>query len=145
MTLNTILFGRPQPPSTADAGLLILRVGVGLAMAFAHGLGKIPVSEGFVGATAALGFPFPVLFAWAAALSEFLGGLLLAVGLVTRPAAFFLACTMATAFFVQHGADPFGDKELAFVYLVASLALLAAGPGRYSVDRSLQRPEPEAR
>lgn len=122
-----------------DIGLLVLRVGAGLAMAFAHGLGKIPPSEGFVANTAGLGFPAPELFAWLAALSEFGGGLLIALGLFTRLGAAGLLFTMGVAFFLAHGGDPFGDRELSFVYGVASLALLAAGPGRFSLDALISR------
>lgn len=134
MTTRDFLFGSGATSRATDIGLLILRLGVGLAMAFGHGIGKIPPSEGFVEGTAAMGFPVPVVFAWAAALSEFLGGILIALGLLTRPAALMLAGTMAVAAFVRHVADPFSTKELALVYLVASLALLIAGAGRYALD-----------
>ena len=137
--LRTLLIGTGDTSRPTDVGLLILRVGLGLAMAFAHGLGKLPPSAGFVENTAGLGFPAPALFAWLAALSEFAGGLLIALGLLTRPAAAALAFTMAVAFFLQHGADPFGDKELAFVYGVAAVTLMAAGAGRFSVDAFLRR------
>ena len=139
MTARTLLFGSGETSQATDVGLLVLRLGIGLTMALAHGLGKIPPSDGFVQATAGMGFPLPVVFAWAAALSEFLGGLLIAVGFLTRPAAVALAFTMAVARFVQHGADPFGDGELALVYLVAALALVFTGAGRYALDRVLWR------
>lgn len=135
MNVRNILFGSTE--TRADLGLLVLRVGFGLTLAFGHGLGKLPPSDGFVANTASLGFPLPVLFAWAAALSEFAGGLLVAVGLLTRPAALFVAITMSVAFFVQHGADPFSDKELAFVFLIWAVGMLLTGPGRYSVDARL--------
>jgi putative oxidoreductase len=137
MNLRSLLFGSSAAERGTDAGLLILRVGLGLALALAHGLGKMPPGEGLVGATAALGFPLPTFFAWAAALSEFVGALLIVVGLATRPAALFVAITMAVAFFGQHAADPFADKELAFVYLVWALGLLVAGAGRYALDARL--------
>ena len=86
-----------------------------------------------------MGFPLPTLFAWAAALSEFAGGLLVAIGLLTRPAAFFAACTMAVAFFVRHGDQPFLEGERAFLFLTAFLAILVAGAGRYAVDALLYR------
>ena len=139
MTARTLLFGSGETSQATDVGLLVLRLGIGLTMALAHGLGKLPPSEGFVQATAGMGFPLPAVFAWAAALSEFLGGLLIAVGLLTRPAALALAFTMAVARFVQHGSDPFGDGELALVYLVAALALVFTGAGRYALDRVLWR------
>ena len=143
--LRTLLFGTGATSRATDVGLLLLRVGVGLAMAFGHGLGKLPPSAGFVEATAGLGFPAPTLFAWLAALSEFAGGLLIAVGMLTRPAAAALAFTMGVAFFLQHGADPFADKELAFVYGVAALALVATGAGRLSIDEAVRTRWPAAR
>ena len=139
MTLRSLFFGSGDTSRATDLGLLILRLGIGLPLALAHGLGKVPPSAGFIDGTAEMGFPLPALFAWAAALSEFLGGLLLAVGLATRPAAFFVACTMAVAAFVRHGADPFGDKEKAVLFLVGALTLLFAGAGRYAVDAWIGR------
>ncbi len=139
MTLRSALFGSGSTSRATDLGLLILRLGAGVSLAFAHGLDKLPPSPGFVEGTAAMGFPLPLVFAWAAALSEFGGGLLLALGLATRPAAFFVACTMAVAFFVRHSADPFMGAEKAFLYLVAALALIATGAGRYAFDRLLAR------
>ena len=135
MTLRALLFDPGDTSRGTDIGLLVLRVGAGLSLALAHGLGKIPPSDGFVEATAGMGFPLPVVFAWAAALSEFLGGLLIAFGLFTRPAAVFVAITMAVARFVTHGADPFADGELALMYLLVALTLVLTGAGRYSLDR----------
>jgi putative oxidoreductase len=132
------LIGGDGGSAVADAGLLVLRLMAGLAMAFAHGVNKMPPSEGFIGAVDALGFPFPVFFAWSAGVAEFVGGLCLAIGLLTRPAALFLAFTMAVAFFLQHAGDPFGDKEKAFLFGGIALLYLFAGAGRYSVDALLR-------
>ena len=141
MTLRTLLFGSGDTTASTDLGLLVLRLGVGLTMALAHGLGKIPPSPGFVENTAGMGFPLPGLFAWAAALSEFVGGLLIAVGLLTRPAAVLVATTMAVAFFLAHGGALTGEGngELAFVYLVAAVTLVVTGAGRYSADQVIWR------
>jgi putative oxidoreductase len=124
--------------AAADAGLLALRVFVGLALAFAHGINKIPPAERFVSGVADLGFPAPFAFAWAASLSEFLGGILLALGLLTRPASFFLLATMLVAGFMRHAADPFRDKELAFTFAAVALLFLLAGAGRYSLDHLIR-------
>ena len=139
MRVRTFLFGSGQTSRPVDIGLLILRLGVGLPLAFAHGTGKIPPSAGFIEGTAGMGFPVPVVFAWAAGLSELVGGLLLALGLATRPAALFVAITMAVAFFVRHGPDPFADGEKALLYLVAAVTLVATGAGKYAVDAVFRR------
>lgn len=120
-----------------DFGLLILRVGAGLFMAFGHGFGKIPPSDGFVGGVEKLGLPIPIFFAWMAGLSEFMGGLLIVFGLFTRPAAFLWICTMGTAAFIRHADDPFGSKEKALLFLTVGLCLLFAGAGKYSLDKKL--------
>ena len=74
MSLNSSLRGPAigYNPGT-DFGLLALRVFAGLSLAFGHGLGKLPVSSGFIEAVGNLGFPIPIVFAWAAVLSEFVG------------------------------------------------------------------------
>lgn len=138
MTVRTLLFGTDAPSRATDLGLLALRLGVGITLAFGHGLGKLPPSDGFISGTAEMGFPLPALFAWAAALSEFAGGLLLAVGLATRPAAFFVACTMAVALFARHDGLVFGEGEKAWLFLIAAVAILIAGAGRYALDVRLR-------
>lgn len=122
-----------------DFAALILRLFAGLTMAFAHGLGKIPPPEMLVQGLGAMGFPAPEFFAWAAALAEFAGGLLLALGLLTRPAAFFMAFTMAVAAFGAHAADPFQKKEMALLYLVISLFFVIYGAGKFSIDRFISK------
>ena len=142
MTFRSFLFGTGHTSQPTDIGLLVLRVGAGLFLAFGHGLGKIPPSDGFVETTASLGFPAPTLFAWAAALAEFVGGLCLATGFATRPAGLFVAFTLGVAAFVQHAGDPFGDRELALVYFVIGLAFAFMGAGRYAVDAAIRRRTP---
>ncbi len=124
--------------STADLGLLLLRLFVGLSLAFAHGLGKLPPSERFLAGVEEMGFPLPVFFGWAAAVSEFGGGILIALGLLTRPAAFFVAVTMAVAAFIRQAGSPFGERELALLYGAAAVMLLLAGAGRYAIDARLR-------
>lgn len=108
---------------------------MGLGMAY-HGYGKIFGGniEGFAEGVAALGFPAPLLFAWLAALAEFLGGIFIALGLLTRPAASIVFITMGVAAFMRHGADPFKVKELALLYLVMSGALIFTGSGKFGLD-----------
>ncbi|MBI2499940.1 MAG: DoxX family protein [Deltaproteobacteria bacterium] len=117
-------------------GLLTLRVLIGYGIAL-HGWGKINGDmQGFADGvvTAKLGLPFPIVFAWAAALSEGVGGVLLALGLFTRLASFLILFTMGTAFFVFHATDPWDHKEMAFLYGGTALSLLLTGAGCYSID-----------
>jgi putative oxidoreductase len=103
-----------------------------------HGMTKIPPSEKFLETVAKLGFPLPTMFGWAAGLSEFAGGALLIVGLLTRPASFFILITMLVAIFGRHAADPFGVKELAALYAFIAFAFMIAGAGDWSVDAMLR-------
>lgn len=123
----------------SDLGLFIFRLFVGLTMAFSHGLGKIPPPEQLIAGVESMGFPIAIAFAWAAALSEFVGALLLASGLFTRIAASFMAVTMAVAGFIVHGADPFSKKEMALLYLTASVMFIFTGAGKYSLDTIVRK------
>ena len=119
-----------------NVGLLWLRVLMGLGISMFHGYGKVfgGRMEQFADGAAKMGFPAPDLFAWGAALSEFLGGILIALGIGTRIAAFFVFCTMTVAAFVRHADDPVDVKELALIYGVIAMAILLLGPGRFSLD-----------
>jgi putative oxidoreductase len=129
---------RPHPLAT-DVGLLVFRLWFGLTLAISHGYGKLMNLGGFSDKVAQLGLPMPSVLGPAAGLSEFLGGLLLALGLATRLSAASVLITMCVAAFVVHGADPFGKKELALCYAAAALGLMLVGPGRFSADAKLFR------
>jgi putative oxidoreductase len=117
-----------------DIALLLLRVGFAGTMALSHGFGKL---MGF--SEISLRFPDPIGLGSTVSLalavfSEFFCAIALVFGFFSRFAAFNLAFTMGVAFFVVHGQDAFNKKELAFVYLIAFLALLISGPGKISID-----------
>lgn len=125
---------------STDLGLLALRVLCGVGIAY-HGYGKVfgigVTIPQFAQGVAAMGLPFPTLLAWAAALSEFAGGILLALGLGARFAAFFIFITMSVAAFVAHRRDPLQVKELALAYWAMSGALVLTGAGSFSLDAAL--------
>ncbi len=134
--MKKFLFGGADIKSAAaNMGLFVLRVYTGLSLAIAHGWGKMPPSEKFVDGVAKMGFPMPDVFAWAAGLSEFACAILLALGLATRPSAFFIATTMGVAGFVRHADDPFGTAEKAFLFMAIAIAFVLIGGGRYALDR----------
>ena len=120
-----------------NAGLLWLRVLTGAGMAY-HGYGKVfgDMSKMIEGVTS-MGFPLPIAFAWAAALSEFVGGICLIIGLGTPIAAFLIFMTMNVAIFMVHKADPLQVKELAYAYWTISITLMLTGAGKWSLDRTL--------
>jgi putative oxidoreductase len=120
-----------------ELGVTPMRIFAGLALSLAHGLGKIPPSQGFIDRIAGFGFPAPVLFAWSAAAAETVGGLLLAIGLLTRPSAFFIICTMTVAVVFQHANDPFTGKERALLFGAIALCFLFTGAGRWSIDAAI--------
>jgi putative oxidoreductase len=138
--LKKILFGGESGLSPqANAGLTLLRLAAGIALAAAHGFGKLPPSAGLIERAGTIGFPAPLVFAWAAAFAEFFGGIFLAIGLFTRVSSFLIACTMLTALIGVHWADPFARKELAFLYFFVALAFLLKGAGDWSIDRLLRK------
>ena len=122
-----------------DFGILGVRVFFGLSMALEHGLGKLPPSEKFIGYVTSMGFPLPSMMAWGASISEFIGGILIALGLATRFWALTWIGTMGVAAFVAHADDPFKNKEMALSYLVVAIFLFLAGPGKHSVDNILTK------
>lgn len=137
MKTRTLFATTAENTLIGELSLTALRIFVGVAMAFAHGKGKFPPSEQFVAGVTSLGFPAPEMFAWLAGTSEFIGGLFLALGFLTRPSAFLVVATMAVAAFGMHATDPFKVKELALVYLLVALIFAVRGAGKFSVDRFL--------
>ena len=74
---------------------------------------------------------------------ELFGGMLILVGLFTRPTAFVLSGAMAVAYFIAHapgGFLPIVNKgELAVIYCFVFLFLSVAGGGSFSVDSVLRK------
>jgi putative oxidoreductase len=74
---------------------------------------------------------------------EFVGGLLLLVGLFTRPVAFILSGLLAVAYFMAHAPGGFwpvlNKGELAALYAFVYLYLSAAGGGPWSLDHLWRR------
>ena len=116
----------------ADPVYCILRLISGLLLA-THGAQKV---FGMFGGKVAAA-PQMVFAGWV----ELVGGLLIAFGLVTRPAAFLCSGLMAVAYFMAHakgGWNPVVNKgELAVVYCFLFLFMFFYGPGRLSLDALL--------
>ena len=108
-------------------------------LAVGFGASKLPVPEWFVTDVANLGFPAPIAFAWAAVLAEVVGGVLLAFGFMTRPAAASIVCTMLVAAFLQKAGDPLWERLPSLFFMAVAYYGLVLGGGRYSVDGWLRR------
>jgi putative oxidoreductase len=131
-------------PTAGDWGLLLLRLTFGLLMA-GHGAQKLFGLFGGSGLTATgrqfadLGFHPGKPYALVAGLSEFLGGLGLAVGLFTPLAAAALIGVMINAMVTVTGAHGLWDTDGGVEYnvgiAVVALTVAATGPGRLALDR----------
>ena len=118
--------------------LSVLRI-ITAFLLIAHGAQKL---FGFLAPPGMPSFP-PFSEMWIAGVLEFFGGLLLLVGLFTRPVAFILSGMLAIAYFQMHapgGFWPLQNKgELAVLYCFIFLFLAVAGGGEWSLDRLLRR------
>ncbi len=136
MSLSSIsnFFNKPQ------TGLLVIRVAAGLTMLL-HGIPK------FVGGASALsgvgkamamyGLDFNPLF-WGilAASTETVGGLLIMLGLLFRPAAFLLTFVMLTALLFHNptlSLSAFGGFAHPWIMMWVFLGLFFTGPGTYAI------------
>ena len=119
----------------------VLRIIVGLCIAFGHGLGKIAGGSEEWMVIGSLGLKsigvesFHTFFGFMASFSEFVGGILLAIGFLVRPSAILLAITMAFAVLFHFKSGEFG--EFAAIYGILFLYFGLTGPGRFSVDSKL--------
>ena len=137
--MKKLLFSGTENALSTDLMLAVFRIFAGLSMAFGHGIKKVPPSEGFVEHVGDMGFPSAEFFAYAAGFSEFGGALLLALGLFTRPAAFFVGITMFVAAFINHAGDPFGNGEKAYLYFAIAVVYMVIGSGKFSLDSWVRR------
>ena len=129
-----------------DVGLLVLRVGVGVPFAL-HGFQKLLGwfgGAGFRGTSAwfaSLGFGDGRAATLMAGSGEIIGGLGLALGLLTPLPAAAMVGTMTTAAFVNNAASGFWSVakgwELNGYLIVVATAIAVAGPGVLSLDAAL--------
>jgi len=132
-----MLFSPGPQGRSISFGLLLLRVGAGGMLLAGHGWGKL-----LAFGTRSGGFPDPLGIGHVPSMAGTVGAevvcaALVAVGLATRLAALPLVFTMAVAGFVINAGAPWGEQELAAIYLVPFAALVFTGPGAYSVDAKL--------
>ena len=137
MVLN-FLFPNNQKSKETSLIYLAIRLLFG-SLLIIHGYGKLAdfelMSAGFHDPIG-VGSKFSLILA---IFAEMICGIAFIFGFLYRLTLIPMIITMLVAFFVIHGADPFQDKELAFIYLVVFLIMYIAGPGNYSIDTYLRK------
>jgi putative oxidoreductase len=132
-------------PVNLDLGMLVIRLMVGV-IGFYHGSQKLfsmfggPGLKGFSGMLEGMNVPLPQVSAALAGGAEFFGGILIALGLVSRIGAFFLAFTMAVAVGMVHWKNGFsgqGGFEYPLLILVICLGIMIGGPGKYAITQKV--------
>ncbi|MFT8321038.1 MAG: DoxX family protein [Bacillus sp. (in: firmicutes)] len=127
----------------ASIGILLIRILIGLSF-IGHGAQKLFGSfgghglEGTGGFFESIGIKPGKTMALIAGLSEFVGGLLFLLGLLTPIGSLLIIVTMVMAIVKVHGSNGFwatsNGYELNLLYLVAALAGAFTGAGAYSLD-----------
>jgi putative oxidoreductase len=119
-----------------DLAPLLLRIGVGIIFIIS-GWGKLNGIEGVEGFFGGLGIPLPGIMAWVVAIIEFVGGIMVLLGVYARIPHLLLACVMLVALFTTKLGGEFSAARLDLMLLFANLALFFMGSGKYSVDDKL--------
>jgi putative oxidoreductase len=124
----------------ADLGLLIGRIGVG-AIFIVFGWQKLSGGQAawihYGHAMASLGVTFmPNIWGLLAALSEFVGGFLLILGFLFRPAATLIALTMLVASISTFREHPhnFAEYSRSIEMLCIMIVFMFVGPGKYGIE-----------
>jgi putative oxidoreductase len=127
---------------TSDLAYLIVRVTAGL-MLIPHGWMKV-TSFGVAGVTGMLakyGTPAPEFFAYLIMALETIGGVMIAIGFLTRPIAAMLVIEFAVIIFIAHWPKGYsvgaGGIEYPLMWGLILLAIALRGGGPWSVDRKL--------
>lgn len=120
-----------------DIGLLVWRTGFAFALFWEHGLPKWQnFNELATDWLDPLGIG-PTATLLLAMFAEILCTFLVFVGLATRLAAAAIVINFAVVVFLIKLGEPFGERELAILYLVGSLGVMFAGAGRISLDSAV--------
>lgn len=134
--LTTLLKPNQTPSLSSQTAWAILRLVVGIVMIH-NGLDKLSNIESFAQAYVAyIGLPFPIFFSYVAAFTELIGAPLVAIGFLTRPAAFGLFSTMCVAMYhhIKVAGLSIPYLELSAIYAACFLFFAINGAGLFSTD-----------
>ncbi|HMT01576.1 MAG TPA: DoxX family protein [Candidatus Absconditabacterales bacterium] len=136
----------PKTSKPLDIGLLVIRVGLGILFVIA---GRPKITGGtqmrawLGGNMSLIGITFwPVFRGFMAAFAEFVGGILVILGFMKRPAAFLIAFTMFIATLMHLSTVPAESNildlikasQLTLALLIVFAGLMITGPGKISLD-----------
>jgi putative oxidoreductase len=110
-------------------GIILFVAGAGKVLGWFGGMGMDATINIFV-----TNMGIHPLLAYVSCYTEFIGGFLLIVGLLTRPAAFAIAINMLVAGIVTLPSGFMAGASYPFSMMVSSLVILLAGPMSYSLD-----------
>ncbi len=117
-----------------NLGLLLLRLGVGVNMTVLHGVDRVRNYSQLANSIPdplGMGRRHSLMLVVAA---EFVGGILVTLGLAGRLAALALAFSLSLTLFSGEAGLPWRQREATVLYLTASLAILLLGCGRWALD-----------
>jgi len=138
--IRGLIMGLLYSENKKDVGLLLLRIGIGIAFVL-HGFPKIfkPEVQAFLAPLFAHGgLPGGETAVLLAGLAEFLGGLALVSGLLFRPATLVLAFNMLVAVYWHLNlGDNFMKYSHALESAILFIALFIIGPGKLSLDAKI--------
>ncbi|HUO81466.1 MAG TPA: DoxX family protein [Gammaproteobacteria bacterium] len=130
----------PAYASLAPIAETLLRVIAGLALV-THGYGKILEPLARIEMVESLGFVPGELWSPLLAITEFFGGLFLACGFLTRPAALGTTIVLLVTVWFHWGvqAEGYSGAEKSILWAAITFFFLVHGGGKYSVDRAIGR------
>ncbi len=122
---------------TNTTGLAIIRIITGLLMAY-HGLEILESTkmQDYASWDSVKSLPFPAFWVYLGKGSELVGGILLAIGFMTRPAAILIAGTMLFITFKIGGGKFWYEAQHPFLFVLLALVFFFTGPGKWSVDKA---------
>ena len=119
----------------SEHGIVILRLWLGIIM-IKHSY-PVVLNNGFAEFgdwLKSMNIPMPYIMAYLAKCGEFFGGIMLALGFLTRIGALLILINMIVAVSVVSHFTIFSEAELAFDYLLIALTIFLFGPGQLSID-----------
>jgi putative oxidoreductase len=130
-----------------NLGLLILRLALAIVF-IAHGYAKLTGLEGTGMFFGKLGIPMPMIMAYVVTAVEFLGGILMLLGILVEYVGVLMAITMLVAIITAKMQKGFllpleGKYELEFLLLLTSLSMVFLGAGEWSIMKIFKKNQPQ--